>query len=128
GPRSELGDRCSYLACGGGVRWPLQEQAGVTRVVGEGLAERAEKFFESLSAGALQRMVGGRQDLLKRELQQFIDQGVLADEPAVDGADADASAGGDLLDAGVGAGLAKHFACGGEYSVMVPHGVASGGR
>ena len=124
GARGELVDRCSYPVSGGVVGLARQEQARVARMVGEGLAEGAQQFFETVAVGTRQRPFGGRQDLLERQLEQFIDQRVLAGEPAVHGADAHSGPRGDLLHARVGAGLAEHLARGVEDAVIVPHGVA----
>ena len=93
-------------------------------MVGERLAEGAQQFLETVPVGARQRPFGGRQDLLERQPQQLVDQRVLAGEPAVDRADAHAGPRGDLLHAGVGAGLAEHLARGVEDAVIVAHGVA----
>jgi hypothetical protein len=95
-------------------------------MVGEGLAKGAQQLFKPVSVGARQGPFSGRQDILQGQPQQFIDQGVLAGEPAVHGADAHAGPRGDLLHAGVGAGLAEHLAGCGKDTVIIPDGVAPG--
>ncbi len=128
GAGGELVDRGPDPAGGGIVRAALEEQVRVAGMVGERLAQGPQELFEPVSAGARQRPVGGRQDLLEGQPQQLIDQGVFAGEVAVDGADAHAGPRGDLLHAGVGARLAQHVARGGQDGVIVPDGVAPGAQ
>ena len=97
-------------------------------MVCEGLADGAQQLLEAPAAGARQRLFGGAQHLLGGEPQEFVDQGVLAGEPAVDGADADAGPGCDLLHRGVGARLAENFAGGRHDPVIVADSVAPGNR
>jgi hypothetical protein len=105
----QFADRGADLAAGGRVLGPRQEQVGVPRVVGEGLAERAEQFLQAVPAGAGQRPLGGVRRLLHGEPDQLVDQRVLAGELAVDGADAHAGPGRDLLHARVGARFTEHL-------------------
>ena len=90
-------------AGGRGVRQALEEQIRVASVIGEGLPEGSEKFLEPVAVGSAERMLRGGDQLLEREPQQLVDECVLAGEPPVDGADSDAGACGDLLDACVSA-------------------------
>src|ERR1022692_4013386 len=92
------------------------------------MAKGAQQLFESMSVGAGQCPFGSRKNVRHGQAQQLIDQGVLAGEPAVDGADADAGPGGDLLHAGAGAGLAEYLARGVEDEVIVPRGVGGPGH
>ena len=93
-------------------------------MVGEGLAEGAQQLLEPMPVGARQRLVGGRQDLFQGQPEQLVDQGVLAGEPAVHGADAHPGPRGDLLHAGLGAALAQHLARRGHDPLRVADGVA----
>src|ERR1700722_11674006 len=106
----------------------LDEQVRVAGMVGERLAQGPQELFEPGPVGARQRPVGRRQDLLEGEPQQLVDQGVLAGEVTVDGADPHARPRGDLLHAGVGAGFAQHVARGGQDGVIVPDRVAPGSQ
>ena len=122
--RGEFADRCPHPAAGGGVGRALEEQVGVAGVVGKGLAKGAQQLVEPVPVGTGQRPLGGRRHLLKCEPQQLIDEGVLAGELAVDGADAHAGPGGDLLHAGAGAGFAEHLTRGVDDAVVVADGAA----
>src|SRR5260221_8085608 len=104
--RGEQVDRRPYSARGCGVGRALQEQAGIARMICEGLAEGAQQLFKSVSVGARQRLLGGTQNLLQGQPEELIDQGVLAGKPAVPGPDAHAGPDADLRHAGAAARLA----------------------
>ena len=57
-------------------------------MLGEGLPERTQQFLEPMTIRASQSAVGGDDQLVKRQPQQFVHEGVLAGEPAVHGSDA----------------------------------------
>jgi hypothetical protein len=115
--------RASWIRKGGrGVAGPAEEQVRVARVIGEGRPEGAQQLLEPVPVGAGQRAVNRRQQLVQREAQELADQGVLAGKTAVDGADAHAGAGRDLLHAGLGTGLAEHLARGVQDAVVIADG------
>lgn len=124
----EFVDRLADPAPGGGVPAAPEKQARVPRVVGEGLADGPQQLLQAPAVGARQRLFGGAQHFLGGKPQQLVDQGVLAGEAAVDGADADAGPGGDLLHRGVGARLAEDLTGRCHDPVVVADGVAPGDR
>ena len=107
---------------------PLEQQVRVLGVRGEQRPEPAQELLETVAARARERLPGLGQRLGQGQPHELVDQRVLVGEPPVHGAHADPGPGGDLLHAGVGAGLAEHLAGRVEDPVVVADRVAPTGQ